>query len=777
MNLKYTALGATILTCASSILTAAPLVDDFSGGLDPWTLTTILDAVGAGSNIATFQINDSGALELNTSSFDGIEQYAYIRDGAFLDVGEEAQLDMTIPLTGDRNLGLYVGGSAPIPHLSNADPDPRFNYISNYTAENGQPLATRGFDGSTEYANIQSGTAGQVAETLFIARTETNTFEIGYYTASERIVYETRTPDTQNNANFVGIYGDSRVMGIMGEMTEFRIAAPQYIIVPDNTEFRSGLMNGERIALLEGSVADVIEASSFSLVAGPGDTDNALFQIGGPANDELQINADFTASGLDPASGTQYFVRIRGEADASSNSGEDELILTLTKDDDLDDLDDDWELMWRPTIADLDGTGMADFDGDLLFDIEEFQLSTGTLPGVAEVFPTIDPSNDDTDGDLLLDGEEVLFTVGARPFTNPILADTDDDGLTDFEETNSGLTETLPSVGTDPTLTDTDGDGAKDGFEIDNSGDPLSDLSHPNAASPNVTITRITDDASSEISSTRVYTHTVSGGSTATVGGVIFDTLDATNSVPNFDWTVDGDGRNTAVTNGGQWDTVAGGVTGTEIIELLTGFGFSNTANTPGERQTYTLSGLTPGTSYDLRLYTRQWRDEDSGRPIDLTFINGTEEVTPYCSLLMDRPGFVLNDPSLNHDQAYFMSYTYTAQEDSLVIEAAIPIGFDSNDTLHLYALTNEDINAVPVPSVDIEITAVSVNSNGEFVIDFTGPANNTFTVRKSQDLQDGFVETAATVTAVTTDASGIGQAIITAAEASEPTEFYRLEN
>ena len=62
-------------------------------------------------------------------------------------------------------------------------------------------------------------------------------------------------------------------------------------------------------------------------------------------------------------------------------------------------------------------------------------------------------------------------------------------------------------------------------------------------------------------------------------------------------------------------------------------------------------------------------------------------------------------------------------------------------------------------------------------MIDFTGPTSETFLVRKSTTLQDGFVDEAATTGSVTTDANGIGQAIITAAEAADPTEFYRLEN
>lgn len=60
-----------------------------------------------------------------------------------------------------------------------------------------------------------------------------------------------------------------------------------------------------------------------------------------------------------------------------------------------------------------------------------------------------------------------------RPATNPLLADTDGDGLTDGQEINS--------YKTDPTNPDTDGDGYSDKVEVQNGADPL------NAADPKFT--------------------------------------------------------------------------------------------------------------------------------------------------------------------------------------------------------------------------------------------------------------------------------------------------
>lgn len=79
----------------------------------------------------------------------------------------------------------------------------------------------------------------------------------------------------------------------------------------------------------------------------------------------------------------------------------------------------------------------------------EFHLGLGT-----------DPAKADTDGDGLSDWQE------ARVFgTSPTSVDTDGDGVADGRE---------PALGLDPTFADTDGDGLPDGWEVDNGLDPLS---------------------------------------------------------------------------------------------------------------------------------------------------------------------------------------------------------------------------------------------------------------------------------------------------------------
>lgn len=104
---------------------------------------------------------------------------------------------------------------------------------------------------------------------------------------------------------------------------------------------------------------------------------------------------------------------------------------------------------------------LPDTDGDGLLDGDEINNS-----------PKTDPTDPDTDDDGLLDGSEsnlplnltVNGCAGSPPTsvsTSPIDRDTDDDGLTDGGEWRF--------TGTDPSNPDTDCDGLEDGYEVNTS--------------------------------------------------------------------------------------------------------------------------------------------------------------------------------------------------------------------------------------------------------------------------------------------------------------------
>jgi von Willebrand factor type A domain/Bacterial TSP3 repeat len=106
-----------------------------------------------------------------------------------------------------------------------------------------------------------------------------------------------------------------------------------------------------------------------------------------------------------------------------------------------------------PTKSDTDGDGLTD----------EFEIKFG--------YPTIKPDNKDTNGNGKSDADEDsdgdgLSNLQEQQYqTNPLLVDTDGDGLTDGDEVNK--------YKTDPTKLDTDGDGIPDGREVANGSDPI----------------------------------------------------------------------------------------------------------------------------------------------------------------------------------------------------------------------------------------------------------------------------------------------------------------
>jgi hypothetical protein len=203
----------------------------------------------------------------------------------------------------------------------------------------------------------------------------------------------------------------------------------------------------------------------------------------------------------------------------------------------------------------------------------------------------------------------------------------------------------------------------------------------------------LTDDASSLIDPANTYTHAISGGTAVSVNGVNFEVSRPTGTPANFSWTSTG-GQNEVLNNNGDWDPAAGGVTGPGLISLLQSFTYAGNGANAGNSQTFTLSGLVPGTIYDTRLYIRTWDTEASGRPIDFTFTNGGE-VDTYNGLLEDRPGTVLG--TFNEHQVFFLEYEFTAQGSDLIINAAVPADAVVNSgSFHLYGLTTQ---VVPEPA------------------------------------------------------------------------------
>lgn len=152
-----------------------------------------------------------------------------------------------------------------------------------------------------------------------------------------------------------------------------------------------------------------------------------------------------------------------------------------------------------------------DDDGDGLSNNEERSL--GTNPRLA-----------DTDGDRLSDGDEVN-----RYGANPLISDTDGDGLSDGDEVviyrtdplkvdtdNDGLSDgdEIMRYNTDPLKADTDGDGLKDGEEVklntnpwnkDSDNDGLTDWDEANLYKTNPNKADSDDDGLSDFDELKKY--------------------------------------------------------------------------------------------------------------------------------------------------------------------------------------------------------------------------------------------------------------------------------
>jgi hypothetical protein len=221
-SFKLTSLAVALLVSVVSLnptALAGPIgfIDNFSGGVGAYTATRILNNGNhAPTNTYTWE-TPSGALQLNTTNYVGIEQFALTRTDVTLGLGEELQADFAAGYTGTQDIGLYVGAGTPTV-------DVRANYVNVYVRNNGQ-IFSRGFNGATEFA-LSGGATPALISSLFIKRTATDTFELGYYAGATRNLLTTRTIGSGNAAgvgNSIGAYADVRAAGIVGTLDNLRI--------------------------------------------------------------------------------------------------------------------------------------------------------------------------------------------------------------------------------------------------------------------------------------------------------------------------------------------------------------------------------------------------------------------------------------------------------------------------------------------------------------------------------------------------------------------------
>ncbi len=145
----------------------------------------------------------------------------------------------------------------------------------------------------------------------------------------------------------------------------------------------------------------------------------------------------------------------------------DSLSAVSAPDSDGDGMPDDYEDANGLDHTTNDAAG--DLDSDDSSNLDEFLAGT-------------DPQDDDSDDDGIKDGAETntgIYASATDTGTNPLSVDTDSDGLNDLVETNTGTFVDADNTGTNPNLADTDNDGFSDGSEVKSSSDPNDDASVP----------------------------------------------------------------------------------------------------------------------------------------------------------------------------------------------------------------------------------------------------------------------------------------------------------
>ncbi|HIE64653.1 MAG TPA: hypothetical protein EYQ01_02335, partial [Nitrospira sp.] len=206
----------------------------------------------------------------------------------------------------------------------------------------------------------------------------------------------------------------------------------------------------------------------------------------------------------------------------------------------------------------------------------------------------------------------------------------------------------------------------------------------------------LTDDESTGISTDNTYTHTISGGGAETVNGVEFELLNNSTTPEDFYWDVSSV-KNQLDDNNGGWSPGAGGVTGPGLQALLGSFTFNNDGAI-GSNQSFTLNGLTEGQYYELRLYARKW-DDSTQRQQTIEFISG--DITDTVTFSEDHPETEPTNME-SRDQAYYISYRYTAGDDEdLIVEFTVTDDEvqGAPGSFHMYGLTNQ----IAAPPSDLD--------------------------------------------------------------------------
>lgn len=192
-----------------------------------------------------------------------------------------------------------------------------------------------------------------------------------------------------------------------------------------------------------------------------------------------------------------------------------------------------------------------------------------------------------------------------------------------------------------------------------------------------VRVAPFSNDADCGLSTNKTYTHLLDfpdNGNPATVNDVAFLSAGMSGSTNGYSWSVSGNAPASA------WNDPPNDSTRTGIDRLLWDFQYG------GTDYTLTLSGLTPGQSYETRLYFRSFGGVSPNSPRKLTF---------FFSAGTAFLGSVNYNPDAQYTRS-ILGCRYTADAaGALSIRVLV---HNSGHTCHVYGLSNEETAAPASP-------------------------------------------------------------------------------
>ena len=248
---------------------------------------------------------------------------------------------------------------------------------------------------------------------------------------------------------------------------------------------------------------------------------------------------------------------------------------------------------------------------------------------------------------------------------------------------------------------------------------------------------KITGDSDSGLSTANTYTHAINpAGGSAIVNSIPF-TGAGTNTLTSLTsktYTQPGTGTitinnsigssnfgNTAISNNlSGWTGVSAG----GMRNVFGNFNYWGTA--PAPVRTVVLTGLTPDTWYDLRLYEKQW-DTSTGRTFSVAYDVGNNASTEYTSPTIDQNNpqstSALSTLGIGQQNAWAQSYVYKTGAGETSITMAITNG--GLGSYHFYGLSNQVVSGVGSGVINFPNTAIAATASSVLDLGTAAGAHN----------------------------------------------------